>query len=44
MRRNGLLTFQAHPGGRPTQVVLDVDGAGFGEVWLSAVEEAGRLH
>ena len=44
MRRNGLLTFQAHPGGRPTQVVLDLDGAGFGEVWLSAVEEAGRLH
>jgi inosine-uridine nucleoside N-ribohydrolase len=40
--RDGVLRFEAHPNGRPTRVVLDVDGAAFGETWLSAVQAAAR--
>ncbi len=35
-----VLRFESDPEGRPTGVVLDVDGASFTEVWLSAVEAA----
>jgi hypothetical protein len=40
VQRDGVLSFQSHAEGRPTQVVLEVDGADFGAVWLSAVEAA----
>jgi inosine-uridine nucleoside N-ribohydrolase len=40
--RHGVRTYQAHPEGRPTRVVLEVDGAAFRETWLSAVENAAR--
>jgi purine nucleosidase len=42
VQRDGALFFQPHPEGRPTRVVLDVDGAAFRETWMSAVEEAAR--
>jgi purine nucleosidase len=38
--QDGVLSFQPHPEGRSTRVVLEVDGAAFGETWLSAVEAA----
>jgi purine nucleosidase len=38
--QDGVLYFQPHPEGRSTRVVLEVDGAAFGETWLSAVEAA----
>jgi inosine-uridine nucleoside N-ribohydrolase len=40
VQRDGVLSFQPHPEGRLTRVVVDVDGAAFREVWLSAVEAA----
>jgi inosine-uridine nucleoside N-ribohydrolase len=42
VRRDGVLFFQSHPEGRPTRVVLDVDGVAFRETWMSAVEGAAR--
>jgi purine nucleosidase len=42
LRRDGVLFFQPHPEGRPTRVVLDVDGVAFREIWLAAVEEVAR--
>jgi len=38
--QDGVLSFQPHPEGRSTRVVLEVDGAAFRETWLSAVEAA----
>jgi len=38
----GLLRFEAHPGGRRTRVVTDVDGEAFAELWLGCVEAAQR--
>jgi hypothetical protein len=35
-----VLLFRTHPRGRPTRVVVDVDGEGFTEKWLGAVEAA----
>jgi len=40
LRMGDVLSFQPHPEGRSTRVVLDVDGAAFREMWLSAVEAA----
>jgi purine nucleosidase len=40
MRRDGVLLFEPHPEGRSTRVVLDMDGAAFRDMWLSAVEVA----
>jgi purine nucleosidase len=37
-----LLRFQPVKHGRPTRVVVDVDGAGFAERWMSSVEAAQR--
>ena len=37
-----VLRFQPDREGRPTRVVVDVDGAAFAELWLSAVEAAQR--
>jgi purine nucleosidase len=34
------LHFEPHAEGRPTRVVTDVDGPGFSETWLAAVEAA----
>jgi purine nucleosidase len=42
VRRDGVLSFQTHPEGRWTKVVVAVDGAAFRETWLSAVERAAR--
>jgi purine nucleosidase len=42
LRTDDVLSFQPHPDGRSTRVVLDVDGAAFRETWLSAVEAAGH--
>jgi hypothetical protein len=42
LHRDGVLSFQAHAEGRPTRVVIDVDGAAFREAWISAVEGAAR--
>ncbi len=42
VRRDGVLFFQPHSEGRPTRVVLDVDGVAFRETWMSAVEVAAR--
>jgi len=39
---NGVLRFQQNPAGRPTRVLVDLDGAAFSETWLSAVEAAQR--
>jgi hypothetical protein len=39
---NGQLRFEQDPGGRPTRVLVDVDGAALNEVWLTAVERAAR--
>jgi purine nucleosidase len=41
VHRDGVLSFQPQREGRSTRVVLEVDGAAFGEAWLSAVEAAG---
>ncbi len=38
----GVLRFRRDRQGRPTRVVVDVDGTGFTEAWLSAVEAAQR--
>jgi hypothetical protein len=38
--QDGVLSFQPHPEGRSTRVVVDVDGSAFRETWLSAVEAA----
>ena len=38
----GVLRFRRDRQGRPTRVVVDVDGPAFAEDWLSAVEEAQR--
>jgi purine nucleosidase len=35
---NGLLHFERSAAGRPTRVVLDIDGEAFAELWLSTVE------
>ena len=40
--RDGLLFFEPHPEGRSMRVVLDVNGAAFRDMWLSAVEVAAR--
>lgn len=40
LRMDDVMSFQPHPEGRSTRVVLDIDGAAFGETWLSAVEAA----
>jgi hypothetical protein len=37
-----ILSFRSDPDGRPVSVVTDVDGPGFTEVWLSAVERTQR--
>lgn len=37
-----VLRFQPAPDGRPTRVVVDLDGAGFAETWLSTVETLRR--
>jgi purine nucleosidase len=42
LRMDDVLSFQPHPDGRLTRVVIDLDGAAFRETWLSAVEAAGR--
>ena len=42
LRMDDVLSFQPHPNGRSTRIVLDVDGAAFREMWLSAVEAAGH--
>jgi purine nucleosidase len=39
---DGVLRFQPNPAGRPTRVVVDVDGVSFTEAWLSAVAAAQR--
>jgi hypothetical protein len=44
VRQHDVLSFQAHPEGRPTRVVLDEHGAAFRESRLSVVEEAARGH
>jgi hypothetical protein len=36
----GVLRFQPSQQGRRTRVVVDVDGAGFTQTWLAAVEAA----
>ena len=36
----GTLRFQQHAGGRRTRVVTAVDGSGFADVWIAAVERA----
>lgn len=38
----GLLRFDQDPDGRPTRVLVDVDGEDFREVWLTAVERVAR--
>jgi purine nucleosidase len=38
---NGTLTFRPSPDGRPTTVVVDVDGDAFAETFLGCVESAG---
>lgn len=38
----GVLRFSAEPTGRATRVVVEVDGPGFGELWLARVTDAGR--
>lgn len=35
-----VLRFQSAPEGRPTRVVVDVDGESFSEAWLAAIEAA----
>jgi hypothetical protein len=35
-----VLRFQPDPEGRPTRVVVDLDGTAFAETWLTAVESA----
>jgi purine nucleosidase len=42
LRKHDVLSFQPHPEGRLTQVVVDVDGSAFRETWLSAVDVAAR--
>jgi purine nucleosidase len=42
VRRDGVLFFEPHPEGRPTRVLLDVDGVAFRETWMSAVEGVTR--
>lgn len=37
-----VLRFQPAEDGRPTRVVVDLDGPAFAEAWLTAVEAAGR--
>ena len=39
---DGVLHFEADHEGRPTQVVVDIDGPNFTETWLRAVELAQR--
>ena len=39
---DGVLRFQIDREGRPTQLVADVDGPGFPEIWITAVEAAQR--
>ncbi len=39
---DGVLRFDHDAGGRPARVVVGVDGPGFTETWLSAVEAAQR--
>jgi len=39
---DGVLRFQPDPAGRPTRVVVDLDGPAFSEAWLTAVETAQR--
>jgi purine nucleosidase len=40
VRKQEMLSFQLHPEGRSTRVVLGVDGTAFRERWLAAVEAA----
>lgn len=40
MLENEVLCFRPNPEGRPTRVVVDLDGVRFGEAWLTAVEAA----
>jgi purine nucleosidase len=40
--QDDVLFFEPHSQGRPTRVVLNVDGDAFRETWLSAVEVAAR--
>ena len=40
--KRGVLRFRRDRRGRPTRVVVNVDGAGFTAAWLSAVEAAQR--
>ena len=42
VQQDGVLFFERHPEGRPTRVVIDVDGVAFRETWISAVEGAAR--
>ena len=42
VQQDGVLFFEPHPEGRPTRVVIDVDGVAFRETWISAVEGAAR--
>ncbi|HWB71705.1 MAG TPA: nucleoside hydrolase [Egibacteraceae bacterium] len=37
-----VLRFQPDDGGKPVDVVIDVDGPGFAETWLAAVERVGH--
>jgi hypothetical protein len=37
-----VLRFEPDQAGRPTRVVVDLDGGSFTETWLSAVEAAQR--
>ena len=37
---DGVLRFQPNQAGRPTRVVVDLDGVPFTETWLAAVEAA----
>jgi hypothetical protein len=40
--RDDVLSFHPNPESRSIKVVLEVDGAAFREMWLSAVEAAAR--
>jgi purine nucleosidase len=39
---DGMLRFEINQEGRPTQVVIDIDGPEFPETWITAVEAAQR--
>lgn len=42
VREGQLLRFRPTPDGRPTRVIVDINGTAFGETWLAAVETGQR--